>query len=177
MSGSYCATQTDSGCTSPQACTSVTVKTTPVITGSSKTNPTTCGGSNGTITLNGLSKDSSYSVTYNFNGNPQGPVVLVGNASGQVVISGLSAGSYTNFVVTLTGCPSAPLGGTITLSNPSTPPAPTLGNNGPVCSGTTLTLSATGVGTSFSWTGPNSFTSSAQSPTVSTHATVGMSGQ
>lgn len=39
------------------------------------------------------------------------------------------------------------------------------GNNGPVCSGATLTLNATTFsGASYSWTGPNSFSFSAQNP-------------
>ena len=39
------------------------------------------------------------------------------------------------------------------------------GNNGPLCSGTTLTLSATTIGgATYLWTGPNSYTSSMQNP-------------
>lgn len=41
------------------------------------------------------------------------------------------------------------------------------GNNGPVCTGTSLTLSSTTVGgASYSWTGPNSFSSSSQNPSL-----------
>jgi len=41
------------------------------------------------------------------------------------------------------------------------------GNNGPVCTGGTLTLDATYIaGVNYSWTGPNSFTSATKSPTV-----------
>ncbi|MBC7937618.1 MAG: hypothetical protein H7Y86_19895 [Rhizobacter sp.] len=40
------------------------------------------------------------------------------------------------------------------------------GNNGPVCIGSTLSLAATTVGGSYSWTGPNSFTSTLQNPTL-----------
>jgi|GEM_PF-3138481 len=44
--------------------------------------------------------------------------------------------------------------------------SPTASNNGPVCPGTTLQLSATAVpGATYSWTGPN-FTSSSQNPTI-----------
>jgi len=38
-------------------------------------------------------------------------------------------------------------------------------NNGPICSGGTLQLSTTSVGT-YSWTGPNGFTSTAQNPAI-----------
>ncbi len=42
------------------------------------------------------------------------------------------------------------------------------GNNGPVCSGSTVSLSATTLGgATYAWTGPNSFTSSAQNPSFS----------
>ena len=41
------------------------------------------------------------------------------------------------------------------------------GNNGPVCSGATLSLSATTLsGVTYAWTGPNGFTSSLQNPTL-----------
>lgn len=40
------------------------------------------------------------------------------------------------------------------------PAAPNVAGNNPACIGQTLSLSATGTGTSYSWTGPNGFTSS-----------------
>ena len=47
------------------------------------------------------------------------------------------------------------------------PAAPTAGNNGPVCPGSTLSLTASTVsGATYAWTGPNGFTSSAQNPTI-----------
>jgi len=48
------------------------------------------------------------------------------------------------------------------------PMVPTAGNNGPLCTGQTLTLTAAPVsGATYAWTGPNSFTSSLQNPTIS----------
>ncbi|MBL0341999.1 MAG: T9SS type A sorting domain-containing protein [Bacteroidetes bacterium] len=47
-----------------------------------------------------------------------------------------------------------------------TPPSITASSNTPVCVGSSLNLTAVGSG-SFSWAGPNSFTSSTQNPTVS----------
>jgi hypothetical protein len=58
------------------------------------------------------------------------------------------------------------------------PPPPTVGNNGPICVGATLGLTASSAFSpvTWSWTGPNGFTSSAQNPTVSTSATAAMAG-
>jgi pimeloyl-ACP methyl ester carboxylesterase len=44
---------------------------------------------------------------------------------------------------------------------------PLVGNNGPLCPGQTLQLASTGLtGATFSWTGPNGFSSTLQNPTV-----------
>ena len=178
MTGNYCATQTVAGCTSSPACTAVTVNQTPAISGSSGTNPTTCGGTDGYIVLSGLTAGQTYSITYSYNDTAKGPVSRLANASGFDTIINLAAGSYTNIVVTLLGCPSAPLNGTISLSNPATPPALNVSSPLVICSGNALNLSATGqtTGATFSWTGPNSFTSKQEDTTVSGSATVGMSG-
>ena len=58
-----------------------------------------------------------------------------------------------------------------------TPPAtPTAGNNGPICTGSTLNLSTPTVsGAIYSWTGPNSFTSPLQNPSI-TNATIAANG-
>jgi gliding motility-associated-like protein len=48
-------------------------------------------------------------------------------------------------------------------------------NTGPYCEGATIQLNATAGGTTYSWTGPNGFTSNQQNPTIP-NATVAMSG-
>lgn len=53
---------------------------------------------------------------------------------------------------------------------------PTVSNNGPVCVGQPLTLSATTATGTYSWTGPNGFTSTLEDPTVSATATTAMAG-
>ena len=65
---------------------------------------------------------------------------------------------------------------TITMTvNPV--PAATASNNGPVCTGTPLNLTGGPAGmASYSWTGPNSFSSNQQSPVVSSSATLAMAG-
>lgn len=53
---------------------------------------------------------------------------------------------------------------------------PTVGNNGPICEGQTLNLTATNIpGASYSWTGPNGFSSNQQNPSIS-NAAPGASG-
>lgn len=59
----------------------------------------------------------------------------------------------------------------------SKPASPTVSNNGPICSGATLSLTASSsLGASYRWTGPNGFTSNQQNPVVSSNATTAMSG-
>jgi beta-glucanase (GH16 family) len=49
----------------------------------------------------------------------------------------------------------------------TTPAGPVAGNNGPVCAGSTLSLTALAVpGAAYSWTGPNGFNSSEQNPSI-----------
>ena len=53
------------------------------------------------------------------------------------------------------------------MVNPA-PATPTAANNGPILAGTTLNLTASTVdGTTYSWTGPNGFTSTDQNPSIS----------
>jgi gliding motility-associated-like protein len=164
--GVYTLTVTLNNCTSSPASTTVVVNPTPVIGTTSSTNPTTCGGTNGLITLNGLLASTSYTVNYSANGNPQGPTAITTNASGTLIIPSLGAGTYTNIQVTLNGCPSN-IVGPFTLSNPASPAAPTASNNGPICAGASLTLNASTVaGATYAWTGPNGFTSNTQNPTI-----------
>jgi hypothetical protein len=64
----------------------------------------------------------------------------------------------------------------INLTVKSKPNAATVSNNGPVCVGCTLNLSASTVaGATYNWTGPNSFTSMQQNPSL-TNASTAMAG-
>ena len=74
--------------------------------------------------------------------------------------------TYTLTVTDASGCVSnnAP---TVTVTVNAIPPAPTAGNNGPVCAGGTLQLTASTIaGASYAWTGPNGFASALQNPTI-----------
>lgn len=100
----------------------------------SSTNPTTCNGSQGVITISGLTPGATYSVTYTDDGIPMGPVNLVANASGKVNITGLNAGIYSDFEIITNGC-STQLNTGIILSNPVY--TPTFSPIAPFCAGST----------------------------------------
>ena len=174
MSGTYIVTATNSlgNCASVSTNVPVVINPTPVISGSSHVDPANCGSATGSISLTGLTVNTSFTVNYTQNGTPQF-ATIVSNAAGVVTITGLIQGTYTNIFVVLNGCPSAAVG-PIVLADPNPPAPPTVSTNAPVCSGTTLTLSAstTATGTiSYSWTGPNGFTSNLQNPTIPTVTT------
>src|SRR5206468_5802502 len=52
-----------------------------------------------------------------------------------------------------------------------TPATPVPSNNGPICSGQTLNLSANTAAPSYSWTGPNGFGSTLQNPSIANATT------
>src|SRR5204862_1985680 len=49
-------------------------------------------------------------------------------------------------------------------------PVPVVGSNSPICAGSQLNLTASG-GSGYSWTGPNSFSSANQNPSISNATT------
>ncbi len=151
----------------------VTVNPLPVITSTDSTNPTTCGGWDGTITLNGLASGTSFIVNYDYNGTPA-PALTITADNGHLIINLpnanlLDTGTYSNIYVTnaITGCVSN-IVGPIVLVDPPNPPAPVISSNQPLCVNQTLFLSGTDAlpGGSYSWSGPNGFTSGIQNPTI-----------
>ncbi|MCB0478868.1 MAG: gliding motility-associated C-terminal domain-containing protein [Crocinitomicaceae bacterium] len=84
---------TASGCDSIIV-TTVNMNALPVIA-ISFTDPTTCGATDGTITLSGLNAGSSYSVSYNGNANSS----MTANGAGEIIFTNLATGSYTDFYV------------------------------------------------------------------------------
>jgi hypothetical protein len=117
-------------------------------------------------------------VNYDKNGVSQSAMALGSNSLGSLTLSNLSAGTYDNIVITSgAGCSNSTAYGPILLSDPGAPSTPSVNNNGPICSGGTLTLSSTTVGSpSYNWTGPNGFSSSIQNPVVSNSAIIAMGG-
>jgi large repetitive protein len=104
-------------------------------------NPTTCNGTEGYITINGLAPGVTYSISYSDDGLAVGPLNFTANASGQVTISNLNAGTYADFTIVSSGCPTDLNTGVI-LSNPVFTPKFT--KIAPFCAGSTApTLPAT----------------------------------
>jgi len=167
----YTATCTENGCVSPASAPfSITVNVSPVISSVFPTNPSTCGGSDGTISLGGLQPSTTYAVNYLFNGVPVGPLNINSDVGGNLVIMGLSAGSYTDITVTLNGCPSAPQ--TANLFDPGAPAAPTVtASLSTICEGQSTDLTATGCTGTVTWSNGATGTTITVSPTVNTDYT------
>ncbi|MFT3846300.1 MAG: PorP/SprF family type IX secretion system membrane protein [Lacibacter sp.] len=100
----------------------------------SSTNPSSCGGTEGSFTISGLAAGATYQVSYFDDGVPVGPVSIVANGSGQVVISGLNAGLYSGISFTVNGCTTNLFTGII-LSNPIY--VPFFSPIAPFCAGST----------------------------------------
>lgn len=116
-----------------------------------------------------LSVPSIAGATYQWTG-PNSFTSTIQNPNVSTSASALMGGVY-NVVTTIDGC-SSNAGSTTVQINKITST-----NNGPVCSGTTLSLGATAItGATYSWTGPNGFTSTQQNPIVSANSTSAMAG-
>ncbi|MBA3901710.1 MAG: immunoglobulin domain-containing protein, partial [Bacteroidetes bacterium] len=86
---------------------------------------------------------------------PNGFASSIQNPSIAAVTSA-NGGTYSCYIV-VAGCPSQTV--TTTVSITPIPIAPTVTNNGPLCEGQSLTLTASGVtGATYNWTGPNGYT-------------------
>lgn len=117
------------------------------------TNPSTCGGSDGEITIGGLDANTAYEITYSQNGTVVGPISVITNASGEYGITGLTGGNYTDFIVGLTSC-SACESTNVTGVTINAGSAPTInaGTDQSLCIGSNATLTANNPdGATISW--------------------------
>ena len=154
--GSYSATVTVLGCTSPAATTFVTVKKTPLAPVAGNNGPL-CVGSNLNLTAGAIG-GASYSWT-----GPAG-FTSAGQNPSLANVALTNAGTYS-VTASLAGC-TGPAGSTTLTVNPI-PVAPSAGNNGPLCEGNTLNLTSTTItGATYNWSGPNSFNSTSQNSTL-----------
>ena len=96
---------TESGCTSNDESQTLADPNAIAIT-STKTNPSTCGGSDGKITISGLTNGSTYTLSYIKDGSAT-PITSSFTASGtSYAITGLVKGAYTKINLTESGCTS-----------------------------------------------------------------------
>lgn len=105
-----------------------------VISISSSSNPTTCGGSNGTIELSGLLASVAYTINYKKDGNAVSATEYTSDANGIITLSDLSAGNYTEIIATRGICVSNTV--SKQLSDPAQPSI-TLGSIAEICPGGT----------------------------------------
>lgn len=150
--GTYSLTITAAGCPSVVSTVNVTVNTAPVATPGSDS--PVCTGQDLHLTANTIA-----GATYSWTG-PNGYTSTQQNP----VITGAApanAGTYT-LTITSGGCTSAAATVTVVVSGTLTISA---SGNSPVCTGTNIELTATG-GTTYSWTGPNGYTSNVQNPVI-----------
>ncbi len=150
-SGTYQLITTLGNCSSQPAQVSVLVHPTPYINDSSSTHPTACGNNDGTISLKGLAA-GSYTLTYRRNGTPVTVPNQTVGGNGILLVNNLTAATYTDFSVSQNNCPSNVVGPFV-LNDPQRPEAPVITSNSPVCTGTSIRLSATSStsGASFVW--------------------------
>ncbi|HEY1248615.1 MAG TPA: hypothetical protein VGE97_06490, partial [Nitrososphaera sp.] len=100
----------------------------------SSTNPSSCFGNEGSITIGGLAAGASYQLSYTDDGTAVGPNTYVTNGSGQLIIAGMDKGFYSNFSLQINGCTTNLFTGII-LSDPIF--VPTFDPIPPFCAGTT----------------------------------------
>jgi gliding motility-associated-like protein len=105
----------------------------------SSSNPITCLGTEGFITLSGLNNSTTYAISYT-NGSIQGPLNMTTDMTGQIIITGLGSGNYTDFLVDLIGCTTTD-NTVITLTDPL-PPSINAGLDQTICLGDNVILTA-----------------------------------
>ncbi len=164
--GTYSVNVTVNGCTGPNQTVTVVVNTPPPSILSPTSNSPVCTGQTLNLTIGTITSASyNWSGPNTFTSSTQNPSIV------NITLAG--AGIYTVTAI-VPGCGASGTGTVSVVVNP-TPAAPVAGNDGPMCAGSTLNLTATSTGTTYSWTGPNTFTSSIQNPSI-TNITVAGSG-
>src|SRR5678815_5689512 len=153
--GTYSVTITVNGCTSAAGSTNVVVNATPATPTASNDGPYCEGATIQLATETVTGATYAWTGPDGFTSNQQKP-----SRANVTVVDG---GTYS-VIITVNGCASA-AGSTNVVVN-ATPATPTASNGGPYCEGATISLSTpTVAGATYSWTGPNGFTSSVQNPT------------
>jgi hypothetical protein len=151
----YTVTVTDAVSATSNSTVTITVNPSPSLTVNS---PTICAGSNATLTANPSGGTSPYTYYW----SPSATL-----SSGFVQNPVASPATTTTYTVTVTdnvGCMGVTTSMVTVNPNPSTP---TVTNNGPLCAGSTLNLTASTIaGATYSWNGPSGYSASAQNPVL-----------
>jgi len=160
-SGTYSNYIVSNGCTSTTASINVVVNPTPATPVLSSNSPV-CSGNTLNLASN-VATGNIWSGPNGFSSSVQNPTIPNATTA--------ASGVYSAYVVT-NGCTSATA--TVNVVVNSTPSAPVIASNSPICTGSNLNLTSnTAAGNN--WSGPNGFTSTNQNPTI-TSATVAASG-
>lgn len=117
---------------------------TPIDANITPIDPSSCTTDDGSITIGGYDANADYQLTYSYNAGLPVIVDVIADATGAITISDLPAGNYTEFTLTdANGCVSGTYTGTVTLTQPGAPAAPTNidGVPNPVCLGNEVALS------------------------------------
>ena len=153
--GTYSCYIVVNGCQSATATINVIVNPLPAMPTASSNSPLCVGQ---TLQLN----STNYAGTYSW-GGPNGFTSAMQNPT-KLNIQLTDSGLYTLFVTAATGCSSAIDSIHVVVF---TIPVVMASSNSPVCAGQAINLSATTLaGGTYSWSGPNSFTSLIQNPTI-----------
>jgi cytochrome c2 len=160
--GVYSVIASLSGCANKVSAVTITVNKPPVAPNPTNNGPL-CSGQQ--LQLNAT---ASPGASYSWAG-PGSPSFSGGGAIINPTVANIStsnAGVYS-ITVSVPGCPSVTGTTTVVVNTP--PTAPNLTSNSPACAGQNLALGVTNPasGATYSWSGPNGFTSSLQNPTIS----------
>jgi hypothetical protein len=164
MAGTYNVYTTANSCTSPVPGTIDIVVIPKPSTPIPSSNGPVCVGNNLSLSVPTiLGATYQWTGPNSFSSTDQNPLI---STSASAIMGGIY-----NLTTTINGCSSNASSTSVQINKI------TASSNGPVCSGKTLSLGATAIiGATYSWTGPNGFTSSQQNPIVSTNSTSAMAG-
>ncbi|MFN5442758.1 MAG: hypothetical protein ACK48V_00860 [Crocinitomicaceae bacterium] len=147
----------------------------------------TCANVGGTTSASPSSVCTNGSTTLSLTGNIGSPIQWQSSSDNTTFtdIIGATSSSYSATGLTSSKYYRAKIGsGTCVVNSSSSlvtvnliPDVPIVGNTGPVCVGSPLSLTSNTIaGATYSWTGPNGFTSTIQNPSVSSKVTSLMAG-
>ena len=160
--GTYSVTAATNGCTGSAGTVSVAVNVTPAAPAASASPNPVCTGATLSLTASSTATTYNWTGPNSFTSASQNPTLVVGStaAQGTYSVTGTTGGCTSNSA------------GTVSVSVTQSPAAPAAGSNSPICIGVDLSLTASSTGTTYNWTGPNSFSSSSQNPVISAAGTV-----